>query len=890
LIERNRIKAVCQRIKDNLNLLSWRKLTVVILILSGCVYLGISQQKRLSKAWDGSGHNLATGYFSSAIFPEASGWLFNQIGGEPFPNFYPPLFYFLTAIVSYLGFTDPIKFFVILFLIAVPAGIWRLGRIASKKNGLIPAAGAVAFVLLLLFDYRFTLRLPAGLDSYSTLQIGLYTHPLGFLLLTLWAGSYLDEEHSSRKIISSSALLAVTILASFFAAVTAAVFIVAALAVTVVGLIRRKREPRIYTDATDQRGLSVTIRRICVNPRFRKQIITPVVALLLVAFWLAPMARDYDYFVTRTHSIQIGDYLTPILWFWVAVAVIGFALWGKRSTPSFLPYLLTCLMLAGGLLFSSFLSPAWFPMQGPRFLIVLIFLLSVPIGFALAAAFRGVARLLGELNSRRQEATLRRTRYTTGVAIFIVLCVFATSSGTGVTHSFYPPAGEPDVNAILQFGRDHRDGRYLVELPSPRDYVAQLDSRAVSAYLAMQGNETLYGVFHEASVNSLFFLPVINAFSAYPYHFGISSILGDDIDFAQQPLAKHIERARRIGAKYLVIFTPIMKERLANEPSVGRRHDFGRWSVFEISTARGSERGAANRPIDSRPLATPRGTETLAQVEILPYRPALLVSEFTVKERRRNEHNFIRFVEEQFADGWFDVLLARSPETEIDRLTDLDRFGALIVDAYKYDDEEAAYQKLREFSRQSLLVMLASQDRLYQRVKENRGEFQYLETVERPQVEPGERVNTLEPTYRYSNSPLRQEWLSIRAALDKHKVPVSGSDSSSVSRSFSHRPPRIAVDYKSSNDGVEAPILIATTFHPRWRREDGGKIYASTPFYVLTFTDRPVSLRFGRDWYDVVALWVSGATLLALMGHSLWNSYSSGMIGKLIRRPPINAT
>src|SRR4030095_5941993 len=87
-------------------------------------------------------------------------------------------------------------------------------------------------------------------------------------------------------------------------------------------------------------------------------------------------------------------------------------------------------------------------------------------------------------------------------------------------------------------------------------------SRAVSAYLAKQGNETLYGVFHEASVNSLFFLPVINAFSAYPYHFGISSILGDDIDFAQQPLAKHIERARRIGAKYMVIFTPVMKERL----------------------------------------------------------------------------------------------------------------------------------------------------------------------------------------------------------------------------------------------------------------------------------------------------------------------------------------
>jgi hypothetical protein len=89
-------------------------------------------------------------------------------------------------------------------LIVAPVGVWRLSRVISKENGLIPRAEAVAFALFPLFDHRFTLRLPAGLDSYSTLQIGLYTHPLGFLLLTLWAGSYLDEERNSRRIILSA--------------------------------------------------------------------------------------------------------------------------------------------------------------------------------------------------------------------------------------------------------------------------------------------------------------------------------------------------------------------------------------------------------------------------------------------------------------------------------------------------------------------------------------------------------------------------------------------------------------------------------------------------------------------------------------------------------------
>ena len=248
-------------------MLSRRSLIVVILVLAACVYSVISPRNRFSKAWDGSGHTLTANYFSSDIFPEASSWLFNQIGGEPFPNFYPPLFYFLIAIANHLGFTDPIRFLVIVFLIAMPISIWRLGRIASKKNGLIPPACAVAFALFLLFDYRFTLRLPAGLDSYSTLQIGLYTHPLGFMLLTLWASVYLDEEHNGRRIVLSSILLSLTILASFFAAVTAAVFIIAALTVTVRGLIRQKRngvksegaplgqqEPRIFADATDCRG------------------------------------------------------------------------------------------------------------------------------------------------------------------------------------------------------------------------------------------------------------------------------------------------------------------------------------------------------------------------------------------------------------------------------------------------------------------------------------------------------------------------------------------------------------------------------------------------------------------------------------------------------------
>ena len=67
---------------------------------------------------------------------------------------------------------------------------------------------------------------------------------------------------------------------------------------------------------------------------------------------------------------------------------------------------------------------------------------------------------------------------------------------------------------------------------------------------------------------------------------------------------------------------------------------------------------------------------------MLDYRPALVVSDFSVKGRRRGDFDFVRLAEEQFGDGWFDVLLARSAETKVDRLSDLGGFGALVLDRY----------------------------------------------------------------------------------------------------------------------------------------------------------------------------------------------------------------
>ncbi len=86
-------------------------------------------------------------------------------------------------------------------------------------------------------------------------------------------------------------------------------------------------------------------------------------------------------------------------------------------------YLATCFFLAVSIIFSATVAPSWFPLQAPRFLATLIFLLSVPVGFALASAFIWFAKLLGEISPKNQSLSLKRTTFSLGTAalIFIIL-------------------------------------------------------------------------------------------------------------------------------------------------------------------------------------------------------------------------------------------------------------------------------------------------------------------------------------------------------------------------------------------------------------------------------------------------------------------------------------
>ncbi|MDQ3920080.1 MAG: hypothetical protein M3348_16565, partial [Acidobacteriota bacterium] len=291
--------------------------------------------------------------------------------------------------------------------------------------------------------------------------------------------------------------------------------------------------------------------------------------------------------------------------------------------------------------------------------------------------------------------------------------------------AYYDESGWARVSPVLEFARGHRGGRYLIENQPLYDPAAAHDGRALSAYLGLQGNDSLSLFFREGAANVLFLNPLVGAFSAQTDSYGISSTLADDADFARRTTASQIERARLYGTKYLVIRTPAMKDRLAAEPSVGARHDFGEWSVFELAG-------------DAQPL-----------VRALAYKPALVVSGLSLKLRRRDDYGFVRLAEEQFNSGWFDVALALSPEERLDRLNVPEGFGSVVVDDYRYGDAGEAYARLREVARTHHLVLLSADDPLFRRVRDSIAEFPQAEIVERASNEAGGWLDTDRPTRSY---------------------------------------------------------------------------------------------------------------------------------------------
>jgi hypothetical protein len=808
-------------------------------------------------AWDGSGHFTLAQIYSNKVFPDTFGWTNGFFGGMPHPNNYPPLFYWLVAFLDHthlFSFLTSFKLVLATPTLLLPAATYFLAWKISNRNQLVAFCAAL-MVTPLLVDYRFFISSgPLGITYTSTFLTGLYSHPLGYLFLILWFAVYCDRRQSLPRIVLSAILLALSLLSSFFGASVTALFIVATLAYDLLWLRAAARNP--------------TIRR-----RLRQSLVghftSPIIAGCLTLFWLVPVVTTQEYIVTQPSSIPLRELIPSALIFWYTVAGIGFIVWlRRRKTGLTGVYLAVCFVLAVIIFLAAPFAPHWFPLHPTRLLATLNFLLAVPVGLTAALIFSKLAGFLGaetiisrlkerfsglqnrpvdktDVNRTLAAAVQQSTKELSGwqlvgivlVLLFGIVLVFKGIKPTTYHLAFYPSENREAVDPLLEYAKTHQDGRYLVETPPFNQIAEGHDARAINNFLPMQGNEALGLFFREASPSVVFFSPIIDRFSVQADPTGISSMLSDDIDFANQSAALHIEQARLTGVRYLVVRSPWTRNLLQGQAGIKSRRDFGLWSIYELN-------GEPER-----------------HVRQLAYKPALVISRLNLKGRRNNELNFVRFAEEQIYSGWFDVLLARAQETKLDKQKIESGFGALIVDTYDYDDEQRAFELLREFAQHRQLILLEDDNPLFRRIQTAVAEFPQAAIISRSPEEPGEWLKQGAPSRSYENSQIRHLWRQIQPILDRNKISSIAPGSPGITGEVEQN--KVTVNL-SGSPAQPVPVLIDMTYHPNWQRSDEAAVYPVTPFFMLTFVQEPLQLTFARKAFDWIGLIISAVTFLLL--------------------------
>jgi len=256
-------------------------LTAVCFVLAGLFFRG-----DFLKTYDAAGHVAAAKAIRELFWPAISGWNPRELLGWPQGVFYPFLFHWLAATLSFLINLDlAVKILIALSLLALPISLFVFARSLTKSEFWSPLITLVLFALLLIFPNFL------GTGVRSLFQIGLLSNFFVLPLLFLFLASL-----SWKKPYLSAIILSTTILTHLVAGAVATFYLVAFIAA---GLLIEK------------------------DKKFLNYLKIILVTLLLTSFFWVPMVVNLSYTSVSRH---VSSYFLPnIAVFLASVAILIFA-------------------------------------------------------------------------------------------------------------------------------------------------------------------------------------------------------------------------------------------------------------------------------------------------------------------------------------------------------------------------------------------------------------------------------------------------------------------------------------------------------------------------------------------------------------------------------------
>jgi hypothetical protein len=737
--------------------------------------------------WDGAAHASIGYQYYQSIFPHTWGWLPIWYKGMPFPQFYPPVFYFLIAVLAKVL---PVSYFwifkgvILLTMLSIPGLIFWLAKVLTKSASVSwLSVGGVLLLLSWSDDLSYS-----GITVQATFNNGLFPQLLAYVFFLCWVRFFIEYEKKFWYPYAAGISLALILLTNVHIVPLALIFMAVGFAFEA-GNAWRKRSLKDFL------------------PVVRKYLIMGGAPLLAAAFWYLPMLANYNYMVGIPIKFILPIDVNTFLYRWalfLLLLLVGFLLsvWKRQK-------LLTIVGIAS---FISILIIFIWPdkllpgivIQTSRWLAPILVLDMIFAGYFFSV-------LLSYVSHKKIKIVL------VVILFAIPLSILWLNARGRAEWGFYTTSSQDRLQDIVSTLKTATPGNVMVEVDfsggEPRFQV-------FNSILADEGIATNFIVFRESSLASLFMVPITDSLSIKNEDWGMRSYLATNPKYLKLPIDHRLKNADLVGIQYFLLRTREMKNQFNSSTLATLVKDFGRWSLYEYKNPS-------------------------PEVFVPQYEPTLLFAPRIFKERPIDGYNYIRFQEILLKSGNIDITLASPHDFNLDTTPDLDRFNSAIISEYKYENLDAAYNRLAKYSQDRELYLVSDTDPL----------FTKLAALNSSHIRVYARMTASKLLPDPLDSQLSQLFLDMK---------LTAKPLSATSVAMTSSAERITLNLATTTQAV--PIITKINYFPAWEATNGEKPYIVSPTFMMTFASSSTALEFKTPRSLKVGLGISILTLLGVIG------------------------
>jgi hypothetical protein len=765
--------------------LVWMVTAGMVLLARGFYFLDYLQFK-VTPGYDTVGHVELGKMYADTMFPSVWGWASQWFGGMPFPQYYPPLFTMVVALlykITQLPYEFVFKLVVIICSISLPGLLGLVASTFTHKRVSVWLAGLCGVLLLITPFGRYD---NLGVSLGSTFIVGLVTHLFSFVCFLAWLWAFLQRKSSSKAYYLSILFLAATMLSSVHVLPLVVAVFIAAFLIDEVHIIAGFK-----THSITKAHLFFVIKHY---------VLPGILALGIMAFWLVPLLSFYRYMPNQSLGVSDGIgapsiWQVMVTWWPTATVFIMAAILGlKKRNKTVWTLILTVLFILAMIVFRFDIWLKQFPIHTYRLLPFIYF------SGALFAAW-----IYDVIATSYHHERIKKLKHIQRLMIAVMLILFAIpwmrSHPAPVQQGFYKAFIQERAYEIADYMKD-KQGMFAIEAVNtarPLSYI--INSRAE------EGLRSSYTVLVDPSLNALFHVPFRTNISATGRELlTIYSSLSQAAFLKNKDPEVIADRAEALGITHLLIRSSKIKESLATSSRFVVDKNFGSWTVYELAGG-------------------PRNNVYIPQ-----YQPIAVFGDLGIKGDAFTSVSYFLMQEQAFLDNALHLTFARPADLNLDTTKDLDRFQTAIIGTYAYTSLEQAKARLIAYAHEHRLVLTASSDPLYVDVK--------------AALHNDPKANVTYIDYDFTkqgkalSAELQKQASAVIAQLDAEKIPVGALATASATIHQN------TIDLTVDSNGEEVPLLVHAAYYPTWQRTDGEPLYLATPAYMLTFAQDNQELTF----------------------------------------------